>query len=374
MESNEDTVQINTEQNKRQKKSRPRRGIWILFGILLILLFGVAGWLLGTEKGKQLRLQAQEDQLVTVAATQFQLGVEELNAKRYEIAKKRFEYVIELVPNFPGAQEKLTEVMVAMAQVSTPTPIPTPTLTPTPDLRSEEELFQHAHQLMLEEDWDNALMTLDALRQSNIEYRTVDVDGMYYLSLRNRGVERILYKGDLEPGIYDLAVSEKFAPLDVEADSYRTWARYYISGASFWGLDWAQVVSIFGQIYPAFPNLRDASGMTATERYRVGLIKWGDQLMLQEQYCDAVEKYDLALAVAPDESVSTKLTQANDECEKSKEPEKTEPPATATPTPTLEGGATQIPTEVVTESPGQQTPVPSEPTATPVPSETTTGS
>jgi tetratricopeptide (TPR) repeat protein len=39
--------------------------------------------------------------------TQFELGVADMDAGRYEMARKRFEYVIEINPNFPGIEEKL---------------------------------------------------------------------------------------------------------------------------------------------------------------------------------------------------------------------------------------------------------------------------
>jgi len=62
-------------------------------------------------------------------------------------------------------------------------------------------------------------------------------------------------------------------------------------------------VAIFSEIYPAFPNLRDGSMMTATERYRIAAIKYADQLMLQEEYCQAKDMYMNALNLSPDPMV-----------------------------------------------------------------------
>ena len=109
--------------------------------------------------------------------------------------------------------------------------------------------------------------------------------------------------------------------------------------------------------------------MTAQERYRVGLLKWGDALALQEEYCLAQEKYELSFMLLVDESVAPAATAIYEACERSKEPEETEaPPITATPTVTLgtpsgnEG--TPTPTEN-TPAPTEGTNNNSDPTATP---------
>jgi len=352
------TTEFQEDQPLQNKKTKPKqkRLLFILIGIFILIIGSGAGWYFGSQEGQLLRSQEREKVELEVVTTQFELGVRELEEGRYENARKRFEYVIRIKPDFPGAQEKLTQVLIAQSIVNTPTPLSIPTLTPTPDFRGEQELLDQAWQFILVEDWDNAIYTLDLLRDKNLQFNPVDVDGMYYIALRNRGVRRILQEGSLEPGMYDLALSERFAPLDNDADGYRTWARYYLTGASYWGIDWSQVVSIFAQIYPSFPNLHDSAGMTAQERYRVGLIKWGDALALQEEYCLAQEKYDLAFMLFVDESVAPAATAIYEACEKSKEPEETEaPPITQTPTPTL---------SITSETPQVtvETPVPTEET------------
>ncbi|OJX46134.1 MAG: hypothetical protein BGO78_04425 [Chloroflexi bacterium 44-23] len=325
------------------KKLKPRRGIWYMLGIFLILIGAGAGYFFGAAEAMSNRTAEEEKAVIDIATTQFQLGIREFEEKRFENARKRFEYVIQIYPDFPGAQEKLTEVLFAQANVATPTPIPSPTPRPTADMRGEEEIFGKIQSSAQSEDWDGVIASIDALRTLNINYEAVAVDGYYYLALRNRGVNEILAKGNLEPGIYDLTLAERFGPLDDEAKNYRTWARFYISGASFWGVDWSRVVQAFGQIYPSLPNLRDSSGMTAQERYRMGLIKWGDQLALEEDWCGAYEKYDMAFAFGVDEMVAPTATHVYEECNR---PEETEaPPATQTPTPspTTPGDSTSTP-------------------------------
>lgn len=363
---NQTELQENSVTEDKKKKPKTRRFLFVVIGIIILVVTSGVAWYFGSQKGQELRTQEREKVVLEIAGTQFELGLRELGEGRYENARKRFEYVIKLIPNFPGAQEKLTEVLIAQSIVNTPTAVVTPTQTATPDFRGEQELLDQAWQFILVEDWDNTIQNLDILRDKNLQFHPVEVDGMYYIALRYRGVKRILQEGSLEPGMYDLALSERFAPLDNDADGYRTWARYYLTGASYWGIDWSRVVSIFAEIYPSFPNLHDSSGMTAQERYRVGLLKWGDALALQEEYCLAQEKYELSFMLLADESVAPAATAIYEACEKSKKPEETvPPPMTVTPTPTVTGGTPSL-TEVTTETPiptGESTISP-EPTAT----------
>ena len=46
---------------------------------------------------------------------------------------------------------------------------------------------------------------------------------------------RLSLKGNLEGGIYDLTLAERFAPIDKDADGFRSWARYYSNRIKFLG-------------------------------------------------------------------------------------------------------------------------------------------
>ena len=349
-----------TESGPSEKKIRkPRRWPWVLLGILLILLLGAGGAFLGYRNALTVKIATANSQKALAAATQFELGLADQKAGNFGLARQRFEWVISVDPNFPGAAQKLTEVMLAAAVVNTPTPQPSPTLTPTPDTRGVDALLGQAQSDLRNKQWQAAIDTLETLRKDDINYHAVDVDGMYYIALRNLGVENILSDGNLEGGIYDLTLAERFGPLDRDADGYRTWARYYITGASFWAIDWSQVIFYFAQVVPAFPNLRDGSGKTATERYRVALEKYGDQLAGQGDYCGARDQYKLALSYGPDSVVNKTATAIAFACAP---PTNTPSPVTKTPkAPTdqpTEGGPTSVPpTEKPTKA-GADTPTP----------------
>ncbi len=356
------TQSILTEQNE-PPPSKPKRWPWILIGLVIILIGGLLGAALGYQRGVAIRKAREEGTVLLNATTQYQLGIQEFEAGRYEIARKRFEFVIQLKPDFPGASQKLAEVMLAQAMVEEPTMAPTPTtaFTPTPDLRGEEELFRQAQEDMLNKQWDAVITTLDKLRKLNIGYRTVEADGMYYMALRFRGIDKILLQGSLEGGIYDLALSERFAPLDRDADGYRTWARMYLAGASFWGLDWPRVIEYFSQIVAALPNLRDGSNWTAIERYRVAFIRYGDQLVLVGSYCDAVEQYENGLSIGYDQKAEESKAYALKLCQNPAD----RPEVVETAPPEVDSGGETVvaPTAEPTNAP-ENTPVP-EPTEAP---------
>ncbi len=319
------------------KKAWRRPPDWLLIpalGLLGILLIAVISAFGGYASGIELRRSAERTQAAQVVAQQFQLGLEDMAQGNYYRARQRFEYVIQLAPDYPGATDKLAETLLYLNATATPTPQPTPTITPTPDVRANEELFNQASQAILDKNWDQAIEALLSLRKKDPAYRAVEIDGMLFLALRNRGRDKIV-KANLEGGIYDLSLAANFGPLDSEAQGLRNWAQLYITGASFWGIDWAQVVDYFSQVAPQMPNLMDGSGMTATERYRIALFEYGNVLAQQGQFCRAVELYQQSLSIAPDPQVQQALEQAAKGCQQG-QPEGTPKPGKKpknTPTP-----------------------------------------
>lgn len=324
-------VKINDTQSITVKK--PKRWRVILFGILLVLVLGVAGGALGYSQGIHQRLNQEQENALTQAAIQFQYGVQQMEAGNYALAQKHFEYVLQIYPDFPGLTERYTEVMVKMAQQSQATL--TPQVTPTVDTRDMEALFNQAVQEVNAQQWETAVNTLEALRNEDYTYRTLEVDGLYFIALRYRAVEKIANEGDLEEGLYFLALLEQYAPLDHDAVNYATWARMYLTGASYWDVDWEQVVNYFSQLYAAFPYMHDGNGWTATDRFMTGSENYADQLAAAGEHCAALPYYQNVLNISALETVQDKYNQSYLECY----------PPTAVPKPT----ATQAPEPTQTE-------------------------
>lgn len=279
-----------------KRKPKPLRMV-ILLGIGGLILAAVISAFAGYRSGLSSRTRAQETQVASSLQQQYDLAVQEIQEKNYERAHQRLEYIIQINPSFPGVTEKLAEVIMQMNITPTPIPSPTPEMTPTPDLRGAEELYSQAQQYLYNSDWTKAIDTALTLRKNNIDYQPVLVDDLIYTALLNRGKDKILKLRDLEGGIYDLTLAERFGPLDAESKSYLTFSRLYITGASFWELDWGQAVYYFAQVAPSLPNLTDNSGWSATERYRLALINYGGVLANQKQWCQAAEQYATAISL-----------------------------------------------------------------------------
>lgn len=369
MNLTEDTNPILVNINK-DKKTKDRKNVaWILLGFLLMVLVILLGAFWGYQNGITRRVANEESTVLARAAEQYELALSDYENDRIQMAKQRIEYVISLDLTYPGASELLRQVLVKANTLPTSS-VPTqvialePTFTPTPDFRGEEEIYNAIVELMKQSLWEETIMAINALREKNLDYRAIEVDGFYYIALRNRGVEKI-GGGNLEPGIYDLSLAEKFAPLDGSSEGIRNWARLYLTGASFWEVNWEQVIVYFSQIQPTYPNLRDGSGMTAKERYRIALYRYGDQLAAAGDFCMAKDYYYMSLAVVNDPVLEPTAINMVDLCEGGIEQ------GEKTPSAPIEE-PTEVPTEVPTEftptptpeivEPTEETPIVTEPT------------
>lgn len=333
-------TQPNKVSDTQPNKIKPgKAGFWISLLILLAAL--VLGGLAGYGRGIAERLDAKATLVANTLGEQLALAQQDIDAGRYDMARQRLEYIIEQEPGFPGVADKLAEVLVKQAITPSPVPTNTPTITPTPDLRSQEAIFAQAQQQLQAKDWAGTLGSLDSLRKADPAYKVVQVDGMYYVALRNRGIDQILGVGaypqtNLEGGIYDLTLAERFGPLDGQADGLRNFARLYIIGASFWDIDWGQAVNYFSQVYQFAPNLRDASDVTAGQRYYEALLNLGDLQASAgklKDRCEALNTWNMASNISPlNEEYSNKYFSLNLDCNP---PTPTVDPATLV-TPTVE--------------------------------------
>jgi tetratricopeptide (TPR) repeat protein len=229
------------------KAARPKssaRAIWpwlIFMFVFVFLVLGVSA-VTGYKSGLGNQQLAQTQTVAQLGQEQFDLGVEDFLASRYELASQRFEYVLSLDPTNPDAFELLSKSLEAMNQ-PTPTPIPvaSPTPTETPDLGSYEGIFQSAQTAFNRADWGGALDMLILLRGQDPNYRLAEVNQMMAVALRNRGMDK-LFQSHLEQGIYDLSLASRFGSLDNQALSWRRSAEFYLlANRSVWRISGAHV-------------------------------------------------------------------------------------------------------------------------------------
>lgn len=318
----------------------------LIFTILVVSILGFSlllGSILGVRSGIREHRSLSTMSLGSSMKEQFDLAIQDMTEGRFEVAQQRFEYILQKEPAYPGAAEKLAEVMVVVYATATPTAIPaTTTATPTPDTRPLTDQFESARASLVQQSWNSVIELLSALRKADVTFQPARIDGMLYIALRYRGLDKIWKEGNLEGGIYDLALANKFGPLDVQSNSARELARLYIIGSSFWEVYPEQAIQYFSQVAAAAPGLRDISGWTAAERYREVLIQYGDQLFANKDWCRAQEQYQLALNLRADEALQVTLQNATLQCSP---PSAT--PQTLTPTLSPTVGDSTVPTTQV---------------------------
>jgi tetratricopeptide (TPR) repeat protein len=344
---------------KRDTQPRPtgkRFPRWLVaLVVILVLLVGV---LAGYGSGMGQRDDAKKTQVAGQLQEQLDLGIQKMNAGQYDLAQQHFEFIIQNDPNFPGVMDAYTELLLRMQISPTPTASATPNFTPTPDLRSAETIYATIKADLTARDWDSALADLDSLRKTAPTYRTAEVDGMYYLALRMRGYEKIVPPSqlcsdvNLEGGIYDLTLAERFGTLDSIAQSLRTYARLYIIGASYWDQDWIKAQDYFNQVMSAYPAMQDSSCMSATERWRYATVKYAEQLLASGDTCGAQDQFDLAFTITSpwNEGFFPTATQAYNLCHEGGG-EGGGDQVTPEGTPTGEGTPAETPTPTPSEAP-----------------------
>jgi len=313
-----------------KKASHLRSIILSVLGVLVLLVLGALG---GYSSGLAERSAAKSGIISQQLLEQFQYALVDEQFGRYDAARERLVFIIQNNPTFPGAQTELAKVLVYL---TIPTPTRTPPPTPTADLRGEQTLFATVQQLIAAQDWEHALGELDQLRKQDPKFNTSEVDGMYYFALRNYGVSLIQQRGDLEGGIYQLTLAERFAPLDNTASGLREGARAYIQAASYFGVNWSQSVQLFRSVASGWPSMWDGS-MSAAQRFRIALMRYGDSLWAEGQACEATAQYLEAETLGQLDATSAKnANQADQVCNPA-------PEATETP------GA--VPTDIPTDTP-----------------------
>ena len=339
-----------TQPNIKVKRARFGRSfLFNALGLIVLLFLAILG---GYQSGIAVRRQYQNTVLAQQLGEQFQYALVDIEFGRYDNARQRIEWIIQHDPSFPGAQDQLTKVLVL---INVPTPIPTASLTSTPDFTGAEQAYARAQQLIAAQDWPGAIGALDEMRKLDPNYLTSLVDGMYYFALRNHGVN-LINRGNLEGGIYQVTLAERFGPLDRDANGLREGARIYIIAASFWELDWSKAVFYFDQVYRGWAGLWDGT-MTATERYRIATMRFGDELLLRGDHCGAHSQYTNAQALgALDPQAQQGFNEASSICFPATE---TFAPVT-TPAETLTPGGppTDDKTPTPTETPTEPSPTP----------------
>lgn len=310
----------------------PRRR-WPWFVLLYLVAILVVGTL-AFAQGRKANLTHQQDQVAQFLQEQYDLGLQDIEAGQYELARQRFEAIIRYDQDFPDAQTLLIEIYVVL---NMPTEAPTPEPTPTPDPSPPDELFEQAKAALADEDWDLAITKLLTLRSKDPSYRSVEVDGMMYIALRYRGIALII-EGLMEEGLYDLSLAERFGPLDREADLRRSTAQQYLLANSYIGLDWIKAAELFK------PLCHQRVTLDSCIKYAEAAWIYGEYLWNSNELCAAHVQFAESMSAWPNEVLAPEATEAAIVCATLSAPPPTREKPTATETPTGGPSPTETPT------------------------------
>lgn len=351
-----------------RRKPQRKKGISkiLILGIPIALLF-VMGIAVTTGYMQGIRIRDDTEVVIVAQALKEQMdtGIDDLLAGHHDLARQRFEYILEKDPNYPGARELLDQTLLALNEPTpTPSPAASPTPTETPDMTSYDGIFGSAQSAFAREEWSTALDLLLILRGSDPYFRVAEVNQLMAISLRNLGMDELL-QSLLEQGIYHITLAERFGPLDGQASSWRNSASFYTFANSYYGLDWKLSTEYFGQICAA--NI-----WGACRKYGESALEYAKLLTEEGDVCQAVQFYEIAFSYIINDGVAPTATEVFSLCQTATAPV---PTGTITLTPTLEiftptatlPGGTPTPTPTTGIDSPTPTFMPETPTDTPMP-------
>jgi tetratricopeptide (TPR) repeat protein len=348
---------------KDRLRRLPRWAWWVAAAVLFTACILSVSAAAGMAAGSRASQSSQSEAVAQSAQEQFDLGVEDLLATRYELAAQRFQYVLTLDPAYPGASELLNEALVGLnAPTTTPVP-PTVAVTPTAtlDVSSLDSLYQQAQLAFASEDWSTTIQALLTILARDPNFRRAEADSLMAAALQARGLQKI-WSSQHEQGLYDLALAERFGALDSQASAWRSSAAFYLYANSFFGVVWDQAAIYFSQ-------LCSAGGWDSCSKYAMAAMKYGDQLMEANDPCAAIGQYRASLDTRDNDVVRPTADHAEEACQTAT----ARPPTpTITLTPTV-----GLPIETPTPTPTTGGPPPASPTPTntlaaPLPTDTPT--
>jgi hypothetical protein len=316
------------------KPNKVRRAKWVWLGILIMLVITAIGAGIGYSSALQARITADTNLRLEKAATQFLKAEQDITAGDFAMASQRLQYIMTIYPAYPGLDEKLKEVLTAMAMANPETNVPenTPETAFTPvatkDTSAVNILFPQAQNQLNAGDWQGLLDTVNKMRNIDPSYEALKVDGFYYYALINTGINKIK-SGDLEVGLYYFSMAAQIAPLHSETLTWANWARMFLEAGSWYGIDYYKSTELFSNVAQQVPNMVDASGYTSKQRYVGSMVGIGDVLMKAFDYCNAALQYSAAKDILSSDELLLKLQKAEEYC--------ANPPVL--PTPTLDSNA-----------------------------------
>ncbi len=285
--------------------------------IALGLILGVYALVayLGWQSGQRQRLTLAEQEQSAEITRQVELARTDINQNSPDLALRRLEWVLQQQPDHPEARSLKALAEQLRSQDATPTPfvIPSPTadVTVTPvsaeDAEAAEALRQ-AEMLASAEDWAAAIPALIAFQQDFPEYERRRSDELLFNALVTHGTE-LLYTERAELGLSYLRQAATLGDLPQEALDQQQWALLYLSGISFYSVNWEVAIFYFRELCLSAPFFHDACS-----RLEQALVSYADGYLSIREYCPAEPLLQEAYGLSGSQAVADKLGAARAGC------------------------------------------------------------
>jgi tetratricopeptide (TPR) repeat protein len=273
----------------------------LLSGCLGLLL--CAGLIYGTIGLFAVRAGLQERAMIiqTDSEEHFQKGQQHLADSSIDLAVAEFEMALSINPNFPEARQALRQAQ----QIVQARP------TPTSETRSAAaaEIFSKAEQLLVQENWNEAVQSLLQVRDLDPQYQVSRVSRGLYMANYNLGLELLSPEQAGEAlAAFEQALVER--PDDPEAQAEQAKLSLYLEGRVAEGDDKEKAIEIFYALYE-----NDESYLDIEERLIETYEALGDELFEAEDWCLAEVQYTEAHALQGGKALQAKLDDVAERCQ-----------------------------------------------------------
>jgi tetratricopeptide (TPR) repeat protein len=289
---------------------------WLALASLLIIL-ALAGLLAAALAGFSRGLADREAAAEAQISQRLAAGIEQMQAGNAELAAAEFQRVLQLDPGNAEANSYLQSLQ------SRTTPEPTPSVaplllvppegtTPLPTLPAvvlpTDTLFEQAQAALDARDWPGAIALLNQLTALDDTYQPEQVRAMRFTAYAQQG-QAFVSEERYEEALRSFDQALVVRPDDQETKTTRELIALYVDALGRWRLDWPGVIRNLQTIQERQPGFLDVN-----RRLRVAYEAWGDSLVRESQWCEAVERYDEALTLGRSDEIEEKRDQAETIC------------------------------------------------------------
>jgi TolB protein len=171
-----------------------------------------------------------------------------------------------------------------------------------------DTLFEQAQAAFDARDWPEAIALLNQLTALDDAYQPEQVRAMRFSAYAQQG-QAFVSEERYEEALRSFDQALVVRPDDQETKTTRELIALYVDALGRWRLDWPGVIRNLQAIQERQPGFLDVN-----RRLRAAYEAWGDSLVRESQWCDAVERYDEALTLGRSDEIEEKRGQAETVC------------------------------------------------------------